>query len=111
MKLSEIRGERTLDVIADLVEPIAEMATDADVKELFTREKLKEGEDAKTVALAKVVKGVPSMLKNHKKALITVLSTLADKTYEEYVEAMTMATLVADIVELLNDEAFNQLFS
>lgn len=110
MRLSDIKGERTLDVIADLVEPIAELATDPVVKELFTREKVEDGDDVEKVAISKVVKGVPGMLKNHKKALLTILSTLSDKTYDKYVKDMTMASLITDIVELMNDEAFSQLF-
>ena len=43
MRLSDVRGERTLDVIADLIGPIAEIASDEEAAALFRREKVPEG--------------------------------------------------------------------
>ena len=43
MKLSDIKGDRTLEVIADLVDPIANIAEDEDTFALFRREKLPAG--------------------------------------------------------------------
>ena len=43
MRLSDIKGERTLDVIAEIIEPIANIAEDEAAAELFRREKPPEG--------------------------------------------------------------------
>ena len=37
MKLSDIKGERTLDVIAELIDPISNIASDKVAADLFVR--------------------------------------------------------------------------
>ena len=54
MKLSDIKGERTLDVIAEVIEPIANIAEDEKTAALFKREKLPEGENATTFLLKRI---------------------------------------------------------
>ena len=39
MKLSDIKGERTLDVIAEIIEPIANIAADQTAAALFQRQR------------------------------------------------------------------------
>ena len=39
MKLSEITGEAALDLLADIIEPAAEIMSDPKVKELFEKNK------------------------------------------------------------------------
>ena len=47
MRLSDIQGERVFDVIADIIDPIANIAEDNAASALFKREKLPEGMTAK----------------------------------------------------------------
>ena len=49
MKLSEIQGERAIEVIADLVEPIADIAMDKGLKDVF-KVKVGDGETAEEAA-------------------------------------------------------------
>jgi hypothetical protein len=49
MKLSEIQGERAIEVIADLVEPIADIAMDKSLKDVF-KVKVGDGETAEEAA-------------------------------------------------------------
>ena len=49
MRLSDVKGERTLDVIADIIDPIANIAEDKEASELFTRKKLPDGMDPRQV--------------------------------------------------------------
>ena len=43
MKLSKIKGERVFDVIADIINPIANIAEDKEAAALFQRQKLPDG--------------------------------------------------------------------
>ena len=43
MKLSDVKGDRVFDVIADIIDPIANIAEDEKASAMFRREKLPEG--------------------------------------------------------------------
>lgn len=47
MKLSDIKGDRTLEVIAEIIDPIANIVEDDTASAMFRREKLPEGVTAK----------------------------------------------------------------
>ena len=111
MKLSDIKGERTLDVIADCVEPIANIAADPDASRLFRKEILPEGMDKREFAKERIVKSVPALLKGHKKDLIAILSVLDGVSPKEYTKSLTMGKLMNDCVDLLSDEEFFWLFT
>jgi len=111
MRLSDIKGERTLEVIADLIDPIANIAEDEAVSELFRRKKLPEGMTAKQFLLQRARKAVPALLKDHKADIITILSTLEGTSPEVYTGALNMVKLFQDCVGLLTDEAFTALFT
>lgn len=110
MKLSEIRGERALEVIADLIEPIGKMAETESAKNLFKKEAAPEGEDPKKYAKRRLLKGIPSLIKENKSEIIAILAAVNNKTPEEYVKAFGLATLVKDALDLVGDSEFIELF-
>lgn len=63
MKLSDIKGDRVFDVIADIIDPIANMAQDKDVTAMFKREAVPEGMDARDFFAKRICKGLPSCSK------------------------------------------------
>ena len=93
-KLSEIKGEEALDVLAEIIEPAAEIFTDENVKEA-----LKSGSRIKAVKI---------ILKDHKKAIITLMAALEETPVEEY--KPTLLALPALILGVLNDPELNSLF-
>ena len=93
-KLSEIKGEEALDVLAEIIEPAAQIFTDENVKEA-----LKSGSRIKA---AKII------LKDHKKAILTLMAALEETPVEEY--KPTLLALPALIIEILNDPELNSLF-
>lgn len=95
MKLSDWKGEEAIDLLADLLDPIAEIASDE-----VLRAKRKEG--AKKLELVKL------MLKSHKKSVITILALLNGEDPETY--EPSLISLPAMVLELLNDEALIELF-
>lgn len=110
MKLSDIKGERTFDVIAEIIEPIANIAADTEAADLFVRKKLPEGMEAKEFVLQRVKASIPVLLKNHKGDLITILAAIEGVPAAEYAESLNLVKLTRDAVELLNDEAFKAFF-
>lgn len=97
MKLSEIKGEAALDVLAELAEPAVEIMADEEVREIAQSKKPK-------VLLVKPI------LKNHKTAIIQIMAALEQKDPEEFVKTMNILTLPKKILELLEDEALMELF-
>ena len=110
MRLSDIKGERVFDVIADIIDPIANIASDETASALFKREKLPEGMTAKSFLLKRARKAVPALLKGHKSDIITVLSTIEGVSADDYRASLTLAKLMQDTAELMTDEAFGELF-
>lgn len=110
MKLSDVRGDRVFDVIADIIDPIANIAEDDAAAALFKREKLPEGMTAKKFLLARARKAAPALLKGHKEDLIAILSAIDGTSPNEYKGALNMVKLVRDVTELLTDEVFTELF-
>ena len=110
MRLSDIKGDRVFDVIADIIDPIANIASDETASALFKRAKLPEGMTAKEFLLERARKAVPALLKGHKGDIITVLATIEGVSADDYRASLTLAKLMQDTAELLTDEAFGELF-
>lgn len=104
MKLSDVRGDRTLDVLAEAIEPIYSMAQDEAVRALFRADSLAEGEDARDHIARKLVKGVPSLLKAHKADVLAVLAAIKGVGADEYAASVDLLSLLRDLTELLTDE-------
>ena len=109
MKLSDIKGERVFDVIADITEPVVNIAQDDKIT-LFRREQPPEGMTARTFAVKKIAKNVPLLLKGHKHDISTILAAIKGQTVDEYLAGLNMATLSVDLLELLNDREFVDFF-
>ena len=110
MRLSDIKGDRVFDVIADIIDPIANIASDETASAIFKREKLPEGMTAKAFLMERARKAVPALLKGHKSDIITVLATIEGISADDYRESLTLAKLMQDTAELLTDDAFGELF-
>lgn len=95
MRLSEVKGERALDVLADIIEPISEIIADKEVAKT-----LRSGKKSKAVSLA---------IKNHKKAVIEVLAALDGKSVNEY--ECNLLSLPKQVLDIVNDPAVIELFT
>ena len=93
MKLSEIKGEEALDVIADLLDPIAELGK---------KEKIKKADRKDRKAFIQVI------LKEGKKEIIQILAILDRTPVEKY--EVTLATLPGKVLELFSDPTIMELF-
>lgn len=110
MRLSDIKGERALDVIADLIEPICSIAQDEGVKALMKKQALPQDAAPRAFAVDRLRKHVPALIKTHKADVIAILATIEGVTAEEYAQRLTLSKLLCDCVSLLNDTEFIELF-
>lgn len=110
MRLSDIQGERVFDVIADIIDPIANIAEDEQVSAMFRREKLPEGMTVKQFATQRARKSLPALLKGHKDDIISILAAIEGVSTDAYKGALNLVKLMRDTAELLTDDAFTALF-
>lgn len=110
MKLSDIQGDRVFDVIADIIDPIANIAEDEKASAMFQREKLPEGMTVKQFAMQRARKALPALLKGHKADIIAILAAIEGVSADAYKGALNLAKLTRDTVELLTDDAFTAFF-
>lgn len=110
MKLSDIQGERVFDVIADIIDPIANIAEDEQASAMFRREKLPEGMTVKQFATQRARKALPALLKGRKDDIISILAAIEGVSTDAYKGALNLVKLMHDAAELLTDDAFTELF-
>lgn len=94
-KLSEYKNEEAIDLLADILDPVAMVLADKEVSKL-----MKSG-----VPKLKVVQ---YLLKNHKSEVIQILATLEGQDVSEY--QCNVLTLPKVLLEIMNDEELNAFF-
>ena len=94
MKLSEIKGEKALDVLADLIEPASEIFADVKVLQAY-----KGGNKGSFVQ---------SIIRNHKKAIIEIFAILDGENPATY--EISLLSIPAKLLEILNDPELASLF-
>lgn len=111
MKLSDIKGDRVLDVIADIIDPIANMVQDKDVAAMFKREAVPDGMEARDFFAKRMRKGLPVLLKSHKTDIIAVMAAIEGVTPEQYAASLDFPKLFTDVMELVTDDALLDFLS
>ena len=110
MKLSEIKGERVFDVIAEVIDPIVSIAQDKEAAELFAPKQKPKDMEPWDFFLQRVRKSLPKLLKDHRDDFVTIMAAVNDTTPKKYMDGMTLATLLNDVVELITDREFVSFF-
>lgn len=106
MKLSEVKGEKALDMLADLIEPIMEIIEDKEVSKILKSRHSKDKADSTKIILGRAVSVA---IKNHKKAVITILATLDDIPVDQY--ECNLLSLPKKMMDIINDPAIFDLFT
>lgn len=101
MKLSDVKGSRSADVMADVLSFMCIFVED---------EKLNAALDAKKSAAEQVRALYPQLFKNHKKELYEVLGSIEGCGAAAYAKETTPARVFNDTISLLQDPAFRDLF-
>lgn len=111
MRLSNIKGKRTMEVLAEIVEPIANIATDPEASELFKRKPLPEGMEVKEFVIQRLRLGLPALLRRHKNDLLIIMATLEGVDIETYAEGLDFGKLLFSLADLITDEVFAAFFT
>ena len=104
--LSEIRGEEVFDVIADIIDPVANIVSDSDVMEYLRGEAKPDGVDSVEFFANRLRKSLPRLLREHKSDIVTILSKIDGVTYDEYMSQMTLGSLMGDVMAVMTDDGF-----
>lgn len=98
-KLSEYKDEEAIEILADILDPVATIATDKGLVEDIRKNFSKGGQRIRIISRA---------LKAHKKEIFEILAALERVHVEEY--HCNMATLPAQILNILNDKDLMEYF-
>lgn len=105
MKLGEIKAERAVDVIADLIAPISNIAIDFPNFRVTPDYKI-EGESNSDTAIRAFKEKVPEMLKTHKSDVLAILCTINEKKPED----LSVVDIIKGMIDLTHDQDFMSLF-
>ena len=105
MKLSDLKGERAIEVIADLIEPITNIALDQKNLKLFQNTP-REGESVQELGAREIKEKMPKLLKSHKKDILAILCAVNGSNPED----LSMFDIIKGAIELANDKEFQSLF-
>lgn len=97
-KLSEIQDDEAMDLLADIMDPLADICSDPKIKEMS------EGE--KKATKLEVIKYV---MKNHKEPLKLIMAKLEGVPVEEY--HYNVLTLPLVLLEIFNEPEVAKLFT
>lgn len=111
MRLSEVKGERVFDVIANVTEHAHNIVCNESVSRLLGMFDEPEGEDAYE-RFAKSLLGIlPTVIRECKDDAIAIMCEVGDVSREEYLADMTLKSFMEDVRELLTDDAFADFFA
>lgn len=106
MKLSEIKGERAIEVIAELIEPVSSLATNSEVMKMLNI-RPNEGETARQAATRVLKSSAPVLLKSNKAEIAKILAVLENTEPEK----LSLVKIFKGLAEMLSDETFIELFA
>ena len=95
MKISEFKNEDAIDLLADLIEPTANILADNEIQAAFKAETNK-------LTIAK------KCLKLHKKDVLEILAIVNGQTPEEY--TCNPISILVDLLAILNDKELVDFF-
>ena len=98
MSISDIKGEAALDAFADMIDPAMEIMTDPAIFAAY-----KNPETTRAQLVGSIVKG-------HKKAVITIMAILDGKDPETYADEINIFTVPAKLMEIINAPEMKSLF-
>lgn len=105
MKLSEIKCDRAVEVIADLIVPISNIAIDFPNYRI-TPDYRNDGESDRDLSIRLFQEKVPELLKTHKSDVLTILCTINDKKPED----LSVVDIIKGMIDLSKDPDFMSLF-
>lgn len=96
-KILDARGDEALDVLADLLDPVTEIAQDPEISAMMRGGK------------ATVAQFAAAILKTHKAAVIDIMAVDDGKTAEEERGMVSALTIPARLLKILSAPAVKEL--
>lgn len=97
-RILDARGDEALDVLADLLGPVSEIAQDSEISGMM-----------KTGGGGTIMDFAIASLKNHKDAVIEIMAIDDGKTVEEERRLISVLTIPARLMALIKIPAVSQL--
>lgn len=98
--LAEIKGDKALYLIADLIDPITEIMSDPAVAAAYRGTEKEPGSKAKAIKVA---------IKTHIKAVTTILALMDEEDPKTYQPSAMV--IPVRLLQMLNDPDLNSLFT
>lgn len=111
MKLSEVKGDQAIEVMARVIGPVASLAADKDFMAIFKPSDTGDGKTAQEAALERLKTAIPTLLDKHKADFVELMAAVNLVSAEEYAEGLTFPKLLHDVVELMTDESLLAFFA
>lgn len=110
MKLTDIKGERAIDVLVEIITPIGNIAADESAADLFRRRPLPHGMSVRAFAMQRISAGLPALLKTHKADFVKILAAIRGEDETEVIENMTLISLINDVTDMMTDDLLRTFF-
>lgn len=115
MKLSQIKGADAIDVLARIIQPIANIALDKEAMEAIKLKPVekdgKSPEQIRELALQRIREAIPAMLGKHRMDICEIIAAINGKTCDEYVSELTFGKLLKDCMDVLTDNELLSFFN
>jgi len=106
MRLSDVKGERSADVVADVIAFVCALGSEEEINALLAPRKGKKAQNNTEFARA----FYPTVFKKYKKELYEALGSIEGCGAKAYAAKADPATLFNDFAGLLSDPMFQELF-
>lgn len=97
-KLSEVKGEEALDVLAEIIDAVVAIVQDVQISKAYKSFGIRN------------VKTIKLMITRRKKELLSIMAAIDGKPYDEFVESFNLVTLPVMLVDTFNDPDVIALF-
>lgn len=115
MKLSQIKGADAVDVLARIIQPIANIALDKSTMQalqLSVANRADLDDDAlRELAVNRLKSAIPALLIAHRDDVIEIIAAINQQDVDEYTDGLTFAKLLADVMDVLTDQELMSFFS
>lgn len=105
MKLAELKGEKAIEVIADLIDPVTKIASDPKFAGLFKARRI-EGESDRQMTIRNLTEKLPDLIRSHKRDVLSIICAVNGKNPDE----LSMSEIIGGAIQLGHDEDFLSLF-
>ena len=110
-KLSSFGFDEGMDVVADIIVPIGNIALSPAFGGIFFKDKPAEGESAMQFTIRRVRDNLPTLARDHRDDMAAIAARLSGVTVEEYRARTSFVRFINDLLSILDDPDMMELFT